>query len=221
MPTKKEILDQLRKDVLLLQGFKPLSATTIDFGLGPVAKAFPGGILPTGTIHEFVSAGMENMTASGGFVAGLVSSLMAAGGTCIWISSCRKVFPPGMKAFGIEPDRVIFFDFKNDKEVLWAMEEALKCEGIAAVIGEMQEISFISARRLQLAVERSRVTGFILRHNPRNLNIVPCAARWRVMVAPSGLIPGMPGIGFPRWNVSLEWVKNGQPGTWYMGWAGG
>jgi len=118
--------------------------------------------------------------------------LKATGGTCIWISSARKVFPPGMKAFGIEPDRVIFFDFKNDKEVIWATEETLKCEGNAAVIAEIKEISFIAARRLQLAVERSRVSGFILRHNPQNVNIIPCAARWRVKIAPSGLIPGMP-----------------------------
>jgi protein ImuA len=34
------------------------------------------------------------------------------------------------------------------------MEEALKCEGLAAVIGEIKEISFSDSRRLQLAVEQ-------------------------------------------------------------------
>lgn len=40
------------------------------------------------------------------------------------------------------------------------MEEALKCGGLAAVVGEVQDISFTASRRLQLAVEQSGVTGF-------------------------------------------------------------
>ena len=60
------------------------------------------------------------------------------------------------------------------------MEEALKCDGIAAVVGEIQELSFTVSRRLQLAVEQSRVTGFILRNNPRNLNTTACVTRWKI-----------------------------------------
>ena len=92
---------------------------------------------------------------------------MQPGGACIWISAARKIFPPGLKAFGIEPDRVIFVDLKREKDVLWATEEVLKCEGLAAVASEIRELSFTVSRRLQLAVEKSRVTGFILRDNPR------------------------------------------------------
>ena len=42
---------------------------------------------------------------------------------------------------------------------MWAIEEALKCDGLAAVIGEMKELSFTNSRRLQLAVEKSHVTN--------------------------------------------------------------
>jgi len=101
------------------------------------------------------------------------------------------------------------------------MEEALKCEGLGAVVGEMQEIGFTASRRLQLAVEQSRVTGFILRHQPRNLNSVACVARWRVSPLPSGLEEGMPGVGFPRWNVELLKIRNGKPGAWPIEWSGG
>jgi len=34
------------------------------------------------------------------------------------------------------------------------MEEALKCAGLAAVIGEVREMDFKQSRRLQLAVEQ-------------------------------------------------------------------
>jgi len=29
----------------------------------------------------------------------------------------------------------------------------------------------------------------------------------------------MPGLGFPRWNIELLKVRNGQPGSWEMEWA--
>jgi protein ImuA len=37
-------------------------------------------------------------------------------------------------------------------------------EGLAAVVAEIQELSFMTSRRLQLATEQSGVTGFMLRH---------------------------------------------------------
>src|SRR5690606_40358249 len=55
-------------------------------------------------------------------------------------------FPPGLKRFGVEPDRVIFIDLKREKDVLWAMEQGLKCSTLSAVVGELQEIGRASCR---------------------------------------------------------------------------
>jgi protein ImuA len=222
IPSKKDIIAQLQKEILPLQGFKPLPAgTAVHLGLGPVTAAFPNASFPTGAIHEFLSAGAEHAAAAGGFIAGLLSALMQNGSACIWISASRTLFPPALKAFGIEPNRIIFIDLKKERDVLWTMEEALKCEGLAAVVGELQEISFTASRRLQLAVEQSRVTGFILRHHPRTLNTIACVGRWKISPLPSELEEGMPGVGFPRWQVALLKIRNGRPGTWQMEWAAG
>src|SRR4030095_9938777 len=147
-----------------------------------------------------------------------LSRLMQLGGVCIWISSARTLFPPALKTFGIEPDQVIFIDLKKEKDVLWTMEEALKCNRLTAVLGELKEISFTESRKLQLAVEQSRVTGFILRHKPRSLNTIACVSRWRITSLPSESEDGMPGVGFPRWNVELLKVRNGKPGNWKVEW---
>jgi protein ImuA len=32
---------------------------------------------------------------------------------------------------------------------------------------------------------------------------------------------GIPGVGFPCWNVELLKVRNGRPGTWQVEWRGG
>ncbi len=130
------------------------------------------------------------------------------------------MFPPALKSFGIAPDKIIFIDLKKEKEILWAMEEALKCDSLSAVVGEMKELSFTNSRRLQLAVEQSRVTGFILRNNTRNFSTTACVTRWKIAPLPSES-DDMPGVGFPRWNVELLKVRNGKPGSWQIEFAAG
>lgn len=220
--SKKDILTQLEREILPLQGFRPPSpGNAVDIGLGPIEGAFPNGVFPTGAIHEFLSAGAEGAAASGGLIAGLLAGLMRKGGACLWIGAGRTIFPPALKAFGIEADRVIFVDLQREKEVLWTMEEALTCEGLAAVVGEMREIGFIASRRLQLAVEKSRVTGLILRKDLRRPDTIACVARWRVTPLRSELPEGLPGVGFPRWRVELLKVRNGYPGMWEVEWSAG
>ena len=220
--TKADIIAQLQKDILPLQGFRPvLNNSAVDAGLGLIKNAFPQSSFPLGAIHEFISAGSEEAAATSGFVSGILASLMRKGGTCIWISPHRTLFPPALRAFGIAPDKIIFVELKKEKEMLWAMEEALKCEGLSAVVGEIKELSFTASRRLQLVVEQSKVTGFLLRNDPRNLNTTACVTRWKITSLPGELADGMPGVGFPHWNVDLLKVRNGRPGTWQIAYAAG
>lgn len=219
---KADIISQLQKDILRLQGFRSKSSDiTPEIDLGPVNTAFPNATFPTGAVHEFLCTIKEHSAATAGFVSALTGNLMRRGGACIWISVARTLFPPSLKTFGIEPDKVIFIDLQRVKDALWVLEEALKCEGIAAVIAEIPEISFTQSRRLQLVVEQSKVTGFILRTSPRNANTTACVTRWKITPLPSKLEDGMPGVGFPRWHVALLKVRNGQPGVWKMEWAEG
>jgi protein ImuA len=219
---KADIIAQLQKDILPLQGFKcGGNNTAIDTGLGAIKNAFPGKTFPLGAIHEFIYDGSEDIAVTDGFIAGILSSLMRTGGASIWIGATKNIYPPALLSFGIQPDKIIFLDLKKEKEILWAVEESLKCEGLAAVIGELQNLSFATSRRLQLAVEQSRVTGFIIRKQTRNINTTACVTRWKITGLPSALEDGMPGVGFPRWNVELLKVRNGQPGSWEIEFTGG
>jgi len=220
-PRRSEIIEDLQTDILRLQGFKSFNNAAVDGGLGPIRSAFPNATFPLGAVHEFLSEKSEDESASGGFIAGLLATLMGSSGAALWISSCRKIFPPALKAFGIQPDRFIFIDLQKEKEVIWAMDEALKCGALTAVVGEIQNISFTESRRLQLAVEQSLVTGFILRNNFRKLNTTACVSRWRITPLPSESIDELPGIGFPKWRVELMRVRNGRPGVWDIQWIDG
>lgn len=216
------IISRLQQDILSLQGFRPgACGTGMDMGLGLVNEAFPGHRFPVGAVHEFLAEGEENAAASGGFIAGLLSSLMPGRGAVVWISPRRCVFPPALKGFGIAADRILFIDVPKEKDRLWVMEEALKCSALSAVVAEIPEISFTNSRRLQLAVEQSRVTGFILRNDPRQLTTTAAVCRWKVSSLPGESVDGLPGVGFPRWKVELLKVRNGKPGIWEISWAEG
>ena len=219
---KRELIDRLQKDILQWEGYRPPAADAADLvGLGPVEAAFPNGAFPVGAVHELVCANAEQVAASEGFIGGLLSVLMREGGACLWVGLSQSVFAPALSAFGIEPHRVIFLNLLRDQEVLWVMEEALKCKGLAAVIGEVSALDFKQSRRLQLATEQSKVTGFVLRNASRKLGPTACAARWQVKPQPSETVNGLPGLGFPRWQVELLKVRNGQPGNWVVEWDEG
>jgi len=219
---KRDIINKLQKEILLSEGFKPRTAETREIiGLKTIEAAFPNGVFPVGTIHEFLIAAPEQAAASGGFISGLLTALMKQGGVCLWISVSRTLFSPALKTFGIEPDQIIFVNPPREKDVLWVMEEALKYKGLTAVIAEVRELNFMQSRRLQLAVETSKVTGFVLRSDLRKLGATTCMARWQIRPIPSELGEGLPGVGFPRWQVELLKVRNGKPGSWKVEWSAG
>ena len=96
MPAKKsEIISRLEKEILPLQGYKPVTkGMQVDVGLGHLLEAFPGAVFPPGAVHEFCCNLHEETAATSGFIAGLLSAFMQKGGAIVWISSCRNIFPP-------------------------------------------------------------------------------------------------------------------------------
>jgi protein ImuA len=218
---KKAIIEQLRKDILLAEGFKPEQSEQVRIaGLESIESAFPNGVFPTGMMHEFVSSNIEDSACCGAFITGLLASLMQKGGPCLWISRNRDMFPPSLKLFGVDPEKVVFVDLAREKDVLWATEEALKCDGLSAVVSELKEVSFAQSRRLQLAVEQSRVTGMLFRHTPEHLTTTACVSRWQISHLP-GPKRNTFGLTFPRWKVELLKVRNGTPGSWNYQWRQG
>lgn len=218
MTSKAHIISELQNKILHLQGLSTVNSPRLDLGLGPIKDCFPNASFPLGCVHEFLSEQPEGGAATGGFITSLLTSLVGAGGSLLWASASRKIFPPALKSFGISPDRIIFVDLQKEKDVVWTMEEALKCPALTAVIGEVRNIDFTASRRLQLAVEQSKVTGFIIRNNKNKPGTTACVSRWRIMPLPGVIIDELPGIGFPKWRVELLRMRNGKPGAWDVYW---
>ena len=215
-----QIIAQLQREILPLQGLRHrVREEPINLGLEMMNAHFPNGCFPLGAVHEFFCQRAEDVSATSGFVAGLLSSLMQGGGVTLWVSRSPFVFPPALVRFGITTHTVIFLHPGNETALLWAVEEALKCNCLAAVVGEVSELSFTASRRLQIAVERSGVTCFLLRYQPTKL-ATAAVARWRIQPLSSQPEEGLPGLGFPRWQVELIKIRNGRPGSWPLEWTG-
>lgn len=217
---KAEIIAQLQSEILHLQGFKPLGQE-VDLGLGLLKNAFPQSIFPLGAVHEFLTPAAEHVAATSGFLSALLATLMGNSGTTLWISAQRNLFPPALKIYGLKPEHFIFIDLPKEKDVMWVMEEALKCSALTAVVGETPEISFTASRRLQLAVEQSQVTGFMFRKTTRKPATSACVSRWKITSLPSLPLGDLPGISFPQWKVELLRIRNGKPGAWNVQWKEG
>jgi protein ImuA len=217
------IRQKLQSEIRALQGFHvPSLKGRIDLGLGMIESTFPDHAFSAGGVHEFVSNKSEHAASTAGFMCGLLSRTMQRGGPCLWIGHRHTIFPTALSTFGVEPHRIIFIDMPREQDVLWAMEEALKYEGLSAVVGEIKDLGFNQSRRLQLAVEKSQVLGFVHRKSPRKVSIpLATLTRWEITPVESRSDEGLPGVGFAHWNVNLLKIRNGEPGQWQVAWVAG
>lgn len=219
---QKTIIERLQKQILELEGFKLKPAYHQDkIGLEIIEKSFPNHVFPIGAIHEFLCGTAEQMASSVAFISGLLAKLHTPTAIYVWISKQRQLFPAGLKNFGIQPHQIIFINLAQQKDILWATEEALKCKSVSGVMSELHTLTFAQSQRLQLTVEKSKVTSFILRTQTDSVNATSCAARWQINALSSNNPEGLPGVGFPKWQVDLLKIRNGNPNSCTVVWQNG
>lgn len=222
---------------------------TFGFGAPEIDDHLPWRGLQTGALHEVIAV---DSGAATGFCAALIGRLAAPmkKAACpprpiLWCEGRHALdhgglYGPGLARFGIDPGRLILVRARRDADILWAMEEGLRCGGPVAVVGEARAVSMTAGRRLQLAAAASGVAAFLIR--PRAQAASPSAAmtRWRVEadgVEADGVggveADGMeadganradredmrePGLGPPRWRVELFRCRGGAARAWTMEW---
>lgn len=205
-------------------------AASVPTGLAAVDALLPDGGLPTGALHE-IEAGpgrsgrfAPHDGAALGFTAHLLGRF--GPGTLLW---CRRPtgtfdappYAPTLAAW-FDPARLLMVTARRDEDLFWAMEEGLRCPGIAAVVGETRAADPTAGRRLSLAAEKNGVPALLLRAEPAPPQSV-CATRWRVASAPSHSTPGLADVGAARWRLELRRNRFGTPSaaetpSWLLEW---
>jgi protein ImuA len=223
---KQVLLDQLRAKLARLDHSERTDRPILPLGLAEVDRVLPGGGLARGCLHEL--CGAPDRAAAAGFAAALLGRL-SADGHVAWIGPRDDLFGPGLSMLGLPPERLIVVRAGARDARLWALEEALRSQGLAAVLAEVDRLSLTQSRRLQLAAEAKGVTAFLLR--PLAPSPAPTAAvtRWRITALPPSTPPsardvasiGAPQWDWPRWQVELVRCRGGRTSTWAIAWREG
>jgi hypothetical protein len=144
-------------------------------------------------------------------------------GAVLWIGRACWPYPPalagmdrGVLGSGLL-DRSLFVDPGTHAERVWAIEQAARCRGAAAVIADGSGLSMAESRRLQLAAERrgaGRGVPVMLSRPSRERGVLS-AARTRWLVAP--VVTGAGDLGVTHrqeWAVELLRCKGMRPSAW-------
>jgi protein ImuA len=224
-PTSKAaVLAELRGRIRRMEGIGGADGSRfLPLGVPAVDQALPDGGLPLGCLHEVVGENDPFNSVATGFSAAILARIAERQGQVIWITRGDDLYAPGIAAYGLKPERLIVVRARRDADILWAMEEALRCRTLGAVLGEIGDIDMVASRRLQLAAEQSGVTGLLLRAADRRLGATASVTRWGLSAAPSRPPDGKPGgdpglLGVPRWRTRLLRCRGGQPGEWLLEW---
>jgi protein ImuA len=126
------------------------------------------------------------------------------------LAESGALYGPGLLDCGLAPERLVTVAAANRRDLLWAMEEALRCRSVRVAVGEMRAgaLDGVAVRRLSLAAAESGALALLLRAAPPE-DASTAATRWIVGAAPHPpLIPAQAGI---QNGSSTRSVSTGSP----------
>jgi protein ImuA len=216
MRNRAAIAEELRRLLPKMEGLRP--AKPIPFGLTAIDRCLPQGGLSRGALHEIMPMAGA-MPAAFGFVAALLARLPGTRPLLLVAPAYAfrdygRPYSHGLNALGLDPGRLIVVETAHRKDVLWAMEEALRSDAPAAIAGVIDKLDLKLSQRLQLAATDAGLPLFLLRLADV-LESSAAATRWRVGPAPAardrfGLVTHV------RWHLMLERCRNGRAGEWMV-----
>jgi hypothetical protein len=113
----------------------------------------------------------------------------------------------GFLRLGLDPSRLIIVETARAGEALNAIEESLRAQSLAIVVGAIDEADLTPARRLSLAAGEAGTPCLLVTH-PVSEPAAATATRWRVerrSSAPHAFDPRAPGA--TRFSIALERCK--------------
>ena len=214
---KRRTADALRRVIHGIEEAQSAGRPRLPLGVPEIDRALPGGGLRLGCIHEV--AGDEAAT---GFCAALLARAGSGGapggareGSLLWLARGDDLYAPGLVRYGIGAGQLLVVSgLHRQEDMLWAMEEALRCRAVRGVVAETGRIGLAAGRRLMLAAGGTGVLGLVLSRGDgkrgRGGRGVPVAvSRWRVT-----------GARETRWRVEVLHCRGGRPAEWTVGLPG-
>lgn len=165
-------------------------------GIEPLDDLLPNRGVEPGTLIEWLSDGTG--TGAGTLAFSVLRHLLSPQQTCVAIDPERSFSPIAWLSQVEDDRRMIVIHPEQGRDTLWGWEQALRCRGVAVVIGWLDRLSPQAYRRLKLAAETGGGIGLLLR--PMKHRAQPSWADVRLAVQPR------PSRSAEGRTVSLELV---------------
>ncbi|MFG1423634.1 ImuA family protein [Roseixanthobacter liquoris] len=200
----------------------------LPLGIPPLDGALGGG-LALGALHEAAARGPGAEGALTAFALALAArAAFQLKRPVLMVQhelaelEAGSLYAPGLVELGLCDGALVLVRVHKAQDVLFAMEEGLKCGGLAAVLGEVGTAfpePLTATRRLSLAARAHPVLGLLLRQRPDG---AACAALTRWAIAPAASTPrdSYGGLGLPTLEAALTRNRLGPLGRWTLCLAG-
>lgn len=228
-PHRSENLGALKQTIAAIEAAYPGKTgdrrAHLETGIAAIDATLGGGLM-LGAVHELMPKTAGDLTAAAGFAFALAARGQTKTAHTLYIqhdftaAEYGRPYLPGLHAASIDARTLIYLNVPRAEDVLWAMGEALKCRGFAAVIAEFpaqtRVLDLTMTRRLALAAQDGGALGLILRHGR---DIEPNAATTRWLVSAALSTPDeFGGLGRPAFHLDLVKNRFGQCGQWRVEW---
>jgi len=174
-------IEQLRRQIGRLEQLqccgddRPVSS-----GCGPLDRLLPERGFRRGTLIEWLAAGEGSGVET--LALGAAVGACGDGAALVVLDRRREFYPPAAARLGIELQNLIVVYATGEADNAWALDQTLRCPGVAAVLAWPDKLDGRSFRRLQLAVEDGGGLGLLIR--PPAARHEPSWADVRLLVEP-------------------------------------
>src|SRR5215475_118996 len=154
-----ETLHALRRSIAgLTAGMLGEDSRVVSFDVASLDQVLGGG-LACGALHEIGPAAPLQGSAVTGFAMALIARTLGGRGQAVWIQpdftfmEAGALYGPGLDLMGLPMERLVILRVPHPRDALWALEEALKCRAVVAVVAELarEAADLTATRRLALA----------------------------------------------------------------------
>lgn len=199
---RSQTIQQLAQQVRQLErraGPAGRPGEVVSTGIAGLDELLPErGLLP-GTLLEWLSEG--GGSGAGTLALTVAGSLLQSGrvrGACVVVDPKRSFYPPalvrvrklrreGQGGVPLLLEQVICVHPASEQEVLWVVEQSLRCSGVGVVVCRLGRLPGAAGRRLQLAAETGGGVGLLLRSGEWGRQPSWADVRLRVQA-----VPGVP-----------------------------
>ena len=178
------------------------SCQSISSGCLPLDRLLPQRGFQRRSLVEWIAGG----AGSGASLLAMLTARSACrgGGTLVLVDRAQSFYPPAASACQLDLQNTIVVHPTNEKDECWALEQALRCPDVAAVVAWPQRLTSHAFRRLQLAAEHGGSLGLLVR--PATARHESSWASVRMLVSPRAVSPRASRQG---WRLGVELLRCG------------